>query len=90
MQVILIVIDKLYSITYYVSKYVYKPLLYRFSEKEKIQDVLDLCNMIVNYNGIKIKTNDVIIYDTRDSVFGLYDSVCRREKKRHLSVYTNA
>ena len=48
---------------YCVSKYVYKPLLYRFSKKEKIQDVLDLCNMIVNYNGIKIKTNDVIIYD---------------------------
>ena len=59
---------------YYVSKYVYKPLLYRFSKKEKIQDVLDLCNMIVNYNGIKIKTNDVIIYDTKDNVFDLYDS----------------
>ena len=67
---------------YYVSKYVYKPLLYRFSEKEKIQDVLDLCNMIVNYNGIKIKTNDVIIYDTRDNVFGLYDSICEREKEK--------
>lgn len=67
---------------YYVSEYAYKPLLYRFSEKEKIQDVLDLCNMIVNYNGIKIKTNDVIIYDTRDSVFGLYDSICEREKEK--------
>lgn len=67
---------------YCVGKYVYKPLLYRFSEKEKIQDVLDLCNMIVNYNGIKIKTNDVIIYDTKDNVFGLYDSVCEREKEK--------
>lgn len=67
---------------YYVSMYVYKPLLYRFSEKEKIQDVLDLCNMIVNYNGIKIKTSDVIIYDTRDNVFGLYDSICEREKEK--------
>lgn len=72
------------DLNYYVSKYEYKPLLYRFSEKEKIQDVLDLCNMsmIVNYNGIKIKTSDVIIYDTRDSVFGLYDSVCEREKEK--------
>lgn len=67
---------------YCVGKYVYKPLLYRFSEKEKIQDVLDLCNMIVNYNGIKIKTSDVIIYDTKDNVFGLYDSVCEREKEK--------
>ena len=67
---------------YYVSKYVYKPLLYRFSKKEKIQDVLDLCNMIVNYNGIKIKTNDVIIYDTKDNVFDLYDSICEREKEK--------
>lgn len=69
---------------YYGSKYVYKPLLYRFSKKEKIQDVLDLCNinMIVNYNGIKIKTSDVIIYDTKDNVFDLYDSICEREKEK--------